>query len=101
MVPNVVLVPVDHLGIVDLQRLEDAVDDETLLVTVMAANNETGVLAPLPQIAEIAHARGAVFIRTPPSCLHGAGWRLTLWEWICCRFLVTRCTDRRGSAPCT
>ena len=58
---NVVLVPVDHLGIVDLQRLEDAVDDDTLLVTVMAANNETGVLAPLPQIAEIAHARGAVF----------------------------------------
>lgn len=58
---NVVLVPVNHLGIVDLERLEDAVDDETLLVTVMAANNETGVLAPLPQIAEIAHARGAVF----------------------------------------
>lgn len=58
---DVVLVPVDHLGIVDLQRLEDAVDGDTLLVTVMAANNETGVLAPLPEIAEIAHARGAVF----------------------------------------
>jgi len=58
---DVVLVPVDHLGIVDLQRLEYAVDDDTLLVTVMAAHNETGVLAPLPQIAEIAHAKGAVF----------------------------------------
>ncbi len=58
---DVVLVPVDCLGIVDLQRLEDAVNDDTLLVTVMAANNETGVLAPLPQITEIAHARGAIF----------------------------------------
>jgi cysteine desulfurase len=58
---DLTLVPVDRLGIVDLQRLADAVDDDTLVVTVMAANNETGVLAPLPQIAEIAHARGAVF----------------------------------------
>jgi cysteine desulfurase len=57
---EVVLVPVGHDGIVDLQSLRDAVNDETLLVTVMAANNETGVLAPLPEIGEIAHARGAV-----------------------------------------
>lgn len=57
---EVVLVPVDRWGVVDLQRLDDAVDDQTLLVTVMAANNETGVLAPLPQIAEIAHTRGAL-----------------------------------------
>lgn len=57
---EVVLVPVDRSGVVDLQRLRDAVDDQTLLVTVMAANNETGVLAPLPKIAEIAHVRGAL-----------------------------------------
>src|SRR5262249_53089005 len=44
---EVVLVPVDRCGTLDLQRLGDAVDDQTLLVTVMAANNETGVLAPL------------------------------------------------------
>jgi cysteine desulfurase len=58
---DVVLVPVDHLGTVNLQRLEDSVDGQTLLVTAMAANNETGVLAPLSQIAEIAHLRGALF----------------------------------------
>jgi cysteine desulfurase len=68
---EVVLVPVDRCGILDLQRLSDAVDDQTLLVTVMAANNETGVLAPLPQIAEIAHARGAV--------LHTDATQLLAW----------------------
>ena len=57
---DVVLVPVDHDGVVDLRRLSDAVNDETLLVTVMAANNETGVLAPLQEISQIAHSSGAV-----------------------------------------
>jgi len=68
---EVVLVPVDLCGVVDLERLGDAVDDQTLLVTVMAANNETGVLAPLPQIAEIAHASGAL--------LHTDATQLLAW----------------------
>ena len=71
---EVILVPVDRWGIVDLQRLGDAVDDQTLLVTVMAANNETGVLAPLPQIAEIAHAtRSAAAYRCNPAARVGWG----------------------------
>lgn len=68
---EVILVPVDRWGVIDLQRLDDAIDHQTLLVTVMAANNETGVLAPLPQIAEIAHARGAV--------LHTDATQLLAW----------------------
>jgi cysteine desulfurase len=71
---DVVLVPVDHHGIVDLQRLADAVSDETLLITVMAANNETGVLAPLPEIAQIAHAGGAL--------LHTDATQLLAWGGI-------------------
>jgi cysteine desulfurase len=68
---EVALVPVDHRGIVDLQHLDDVVNDQTLLVSVMAANNETGVLAPLPHIGEIAHARGAV--------LHTDATQLVAW----------------------
>ncbi len=68
---EVVLVGVDHYGAVDLQRLSDAVDGQTLVVTVMAANNETGVLAPLPQIAEIAHTAGAL--------LHTDATQLLVW----------------------
>lgn len=71
---DVAIVPVDHDGIVDLDHLCEAVNENTLLVTVMAANNETGVLAPLPQIAHIAHARGAA--------LHTDATQLLAWGGI-------------------
>ncbi len=47
-------------GIVDLDQLADAIDDDTALVSVMWANNEIGAIAPMQQIAEICHARGAL-----------------------------------------
>lgn len=54
------VVPVDREGAIDLDAMRDAIDDRTLLVTVMLAQNETGVLHPIPHIAELAHARGAL-----------------------------------------
>jgi cysteine desulfurase len=54
------IVPVDTNGAIDLDRMRDAIDDRTLLVTVMLAQNETGVLHPVAEIAEVAHARGAL-----------------------------------------
>ena len=47
-------------GIVDLDRLADAVDEQTALVSVMWANNEMGAIAPLEDIAAIAHQSGAL-----------------------------------------
>jgi cysteine desulfurase len=55
------VVGVDAEGIVDLEALSNAVDDGTALVSAMAANNEIGVLQPLPEISRIAHAAGALF----------------------------------------
>ena len=52
--------PVDATGQIDLGELEDAVTDETALVTIMHANNETGVIFPIEKIAEIVKSRGAV-----------------------------------------
>jgi cysteine desulfurase len=54
------VVPVDTDGAIDLDAMRAAIDDRTLLVTVMLAQNETGVLHPTAQIAELAHARGAL-----------------------------------------
>ena len=54
------VVPVDQTGAIDLDAMRDAIDDRTLLVTVMLAQNETGVLHPVARIAELAHARGAL-----------------------------------------
>jgi cysteine desulfurase len=47
-------------GRVDLDQLRDAVTDRTVLVSVMAANNEIGVLQPIAEIGAIAHERGAL-----------------------------------------
>ena len=50
---------VDALGRVDLAALTAAIDEETALVSVILANNETGVIQDIAKIAEAAHARGA------------------------------------------
>ena len=51
---------VDSDGLIDLDELRDAISDRTVLVSVMAANNEIGVLQPIAQIGEIARARGVL-----------------------------------------
>ncbi len=56
-----VRIPVDRHGIVDLDALERAVDDRTLLVTIMHANNEVGTIQPVQEIGRIAHRSGALF----------------------------------------
>lgn len=52
---------VDSDGQIDLQELERAVTDETAIVSIMWANNETGVMFPLEEVASIVRDKGAVF----------------------------------------
>lgn len=54
-------IPVDERGRIDLAEVERLVDNQTALVSVMWANNETGNIHPVAGIAEIAHAAGALF----------------------------------------
>ncbi len=54
------VLPVAPDGIVDLAAVDRAITDETALVSVMAANNEIGVLQPVAEIARMAAARGAI-----------------------------------------
>ena len=49
-----------HDGLIDLEALQAALTDRTILVSVMTANNEIGVLQPIAEIAAIVHARGAL-----------------------------------------
>lgn len=51
-------VEVDREGIVQLDQLEDSLDERTILVSVMYANNETGVLQPLEEIARLTRKHG-------------------------------------------
>ena len=58
---HVIELNVDKLGRLDLDELENCLDDETALVTIMYANNETGVVFPIEQIAEMVTSRGITF----------------------------------------
>lgn len=51
---------VDKDGLLDMDEVRDKVTDQTAVVSVMWANNETGVIFPVAEIAEIAHERGAL-----------------------------------------
>lgn len=52
--------PVDGDGIIDLNALRDAIRDDTILVSIIHANNEVGTIQPVEEIIEIAHERGAI-----------------------------------------
>ncbi|MBN1794993.1 MAG: cysteine desulfurase NifS [Candidatus Omnitrophica bacterium] len=52
---------VDSYGVIDLDQLRDALRDDTVLVTVMSANNETGTLQPIEEIATLVRERNSVF----------------------------------------
>ena len=56
-----VVLPVGSDGVLDLAQLDEVLDESTLLVSVMAANNEIGVLQPIQEIAARCHAVGALF----------------------------------------
>ena len=57
---TVTYVGTDSDGIVSLDEIRDAVNENTALVTVMYANNEIGTIQPIAEITEIAHAAGAL-----------------------------------------
>jgi cysteine desulfurase len=57
---EVVEVPVDRHGLVDPAKLDAALDDRTILVSVMLANNEVGTIQPIREIAERVRARRGV-----------------------------------------
>ena len=57
---RVTLLPVDRDGLIDLDQLRSALTDRTVLVSVMAANNEIGVLQPMAEIGAIVHERGTL-----------------------------------------
>jgi cysteine desulfurase len=58
---EITYLPVQQNGLIDLQTLEAAMTPQTLLVSVMAINNEIGVIQPLKQIGELCRNKGVFF----------------------------------------
>jgi cysteine desulfurase len=53
---------VDREGLLDLEELKNALTSQTILVAVMYANNETGAIQPIKQIADLVHANNSIFM---------------------------------------
>jgi cysteine desulfurase len=58
---SVTFLPVGQDGLIDLKQLENAITDKTCIVSIMAVNNEIGVIQPLAEIGKICRAKGAFF----------------------------------------
>ena len=98
---RVTYLPVQKDGRIDLDDLKRAIDDKTILVTIMAANNEIGVLQPIREIGAICHERGVLFhtdavqaIGKVPFNVHAGQRGLGV------DYRRTRFTDRRAWVRC-
>ena len=58
---NITYIDVDENGIVDLKQLEEAIRPDTILISIMFANNEIGTIEPIAEIGKIAKEHGVLF----------------------------------------
>ncbi|MHA1824402.1 MAG: cysteine desulfurase family protein [Promethearchaeota archaeon] len=58
---KVTILEVDHFGLVDPKDLEDSITDDTILISIMFANNEIGTIQPVKEIGEIAKRHDIIF----------------------------------------
>ena len=58
---EVTYLPVDEFGLVNPKDVEAAITDKTILISIMAANNEIGTIEPIPEIGRIAHEHKIIF----------------------------------------
>jgi len=58
---EVTYLPVDRNGLVSVQQLEEAIREDTILISIMFANNEVGTIQPIEEIGKIAKERGILF----------------------------------------
>jgi cysteine desulfurase len=58
---RVTYLPVQKNGLIDLDQLKDAMTEQTILVSIMAANNEIGILQPIREIGKLCHEKGVLF----------------------------------------
>jgi cysteine desulfurase len=98
---RVTYLPVDRDGLLKIADLENAITNETALVSLMWANNETGVLFPVKEIAETCRSRGVLY---HCDAVQAAGKRQLLpkrFPLIIFRSPVTSFTRRRASVRST
>ena len=95
------MLPVESDGIVDLDRLSEAVDDATLVVSAMAVNNEIGVMQPLAEIAELCDRRGVLFHTDATQAPARVAVDVEAWGADLVSLSAHKLYGRRASGRCT
>jgi cysteine desulfurase len=67
---QVIFLPVDKFGVLDLEKLESELDDQTTLVSIVYANPEIGTIEPIKEISKIVHAKKA-FLHVDATAAYG------------------------------
>ena len=97
---SVEYLPVNREGRVELRTLETALGPDVGLVAVMAANNETGTVQPVKELAAVAHANGSLFFT---DAVQAAPYRkidVSDWGADMLSFRRINFTGRRAAAYC-
>jgi len=68
---------VDNEGLIDLNELKSSIDEDTAIISIMYANNETGVIFPIEEIAEIARKRNVILHTDAVQAVGKIPFRLT------------------------
>ena len=82
---RVTYLPVDAYGALDMGKLRAAVNDKTLLISVMLANNEVGTVQPLAEIGRIAEEHGILSTPTRPRPVGKMPIDVAAWGFTCFR----------------
>ena len=98
---RVTYLPVQKDGLVDLDDLKRAIDDRTILVTIMAANNEIGVVQPIAEIGKLCHERGVIFHTDATQAVGKIPVDVVKQNIDLMSIRRTRCTVRKAWARCT
>lgn len=93
--------PVDADGFVTVQQVENALRPDTVLVSVMAANNEIGTLEPVAEIGALCHERGVLFHTDAVQAVGAIPLDVEALHADMLSSRHTSSTGRRASARCT
>ena len=91
---------VDESGMVNPQAVRDAMTDETILVSVMMANNEIGTIAPIKEIGEICLERGILLHTDATQCMGKIPIDVQLLNIHCMSMSAHKIYGRKESVPC-
>ncbi len=97
---RITYLPVQADGLIDIEDLKNAMDDKTILVSIMYANNEIGVIQPIAEIGKLCHEKGILFHTDAVQAVGKIPVDVQKDTSTCSLFQGTKSTGPRALVPC-